>query len=281
MAGESGSAPIAVSRSPQKTTKHAPGAALVQGRGLRVRFARIRGETPADILRTPLYLPAVVGAFSWTEEFTHTEYGTIEDGQFSQPALGGRDARQLRQLDNIETLTLTWTPAWLVAYNLDPAYVKRVLQQIGRSRRAFLLTATAKNSPTPTLMRTPATLRSLGTAMRQGEPDTLYYTLTIAEWRDAEVERRGHRRGKGDDGRGGNLPTTHELEAIDTLYSLSRHFYKTHAGADDIAKANGIKTFGKKTPLVEYGGYKVGTKIKIPKIKSKLVAKFIGEASDG
>lgn len=261
MAGLAGEAPILVSTKPQTTTTRDVNEAVLAGRGLRVRFARIRGETPAGLLRVPLYLPAVIGGFAWTEEFTHTEYGTVQAGQFSQPSLGGRSARQLRVLDSVESLTLTWQPSWLVAFNLDPEYVRKTLTRIGRSRRAFALLATAKDSPQTTVLRMNATIRSLGTAMRQGEPDTLYFTIGVSEWRDAEVERRGRRRG-----RGGALPTTHKLEADDTLYSLSRRYYTTHSGADDIAKANGISKFGKKTPLVKYGRYEVGSKIRIPDI---------------
>ncbi len=281
MAGPAGEAPILVSTRPQTTTTRDVNEAVVVGRGLRVRFARIRGETPAGLLRVPLYLPAVIGGFSWSEEFTHLEYGTVQAGQFSQPSLGGRSARQLRVLDSVESLTLTWQPSWLVAFNLDPKYVRKTLTQIGRSRRAFALLATAKDSPQTTMLRMDATIRSLGTAMREGEPDTLYFTIGISEWRDAEVERRGHRRGKGADGRGGALPTTHKLDADDTLYSLSQRYYKTHSGADDIAKANGISKFGKKTPLVKYKRFKAGAKVKIPKIRSSLVATTEGGLTYG
>lgn len=228
--------------------------------GLRVRLSRIRGETPKGILRQPLYLPAVMRGFGWTEEFSHVEYDTVSAGQFSQAAQGPKSARQLRQLDDIETLTLKWDPVWLVEQGLDPKKVYDELFGVGRSRAPVQLYAAPRfPGETKGFVRMNVTVRSISVQLREREPDTRYFVLRIVEWRSNEVERR--RAGKAGD----RLPTTHILTATDTLYSLSQHYYHYAGGTGTIAAANGIKGFGKKTPLVKHKRLKVGTKIKIPK----------------
>lgn len=232
---------------------------MARGEGLRVRLSRIPGETPRDVLRKPLILPAVLRNFGWSEEFLHSEYDTVGAGQFSQPSLGDPTARQLRSVDDVETLTVDWDPPWLVEQGQDPQDVYDELFAIGRSRRGVELLATPKFGPTRPLLRMNVTLRSITAQMREGEPDSIYYVCRIKEWRDASVQRKG-------EGRGTQLPTTHKLVAADSLYSLSQHYYHSSAGADDIASANGIKGFGKKTPLWKSAKFKVGSKVKIPKI---------------
>lgn len=232
-----------------------------RGEGLRVRLARIPGETPKGVLHRPIILPAVLNTFGWTEEFLHSEYGTVRDGQFSQPAMGPPAARQLRTLDDIETLTIAWDPPWLVQQGQDPDDVYRQLFAIGRSKRAVELLATLQFGPQRPMMRTNITIRSISPLLKQGEADSMYYTVRISEWRDASGKRRGEGRGSA-----AKLPTTHKLTTADTLSSLSQHYYHSHKHWRAIAHANGIHGFGASTALVKYGRYKVGSKIKIPKV---------------
>jgi hypothetical protein len=227
-----------------------------KGEGLRVRISRINGETPKGVLAKPLYLPATLRGFGWTEEFSHVEYDTVRSGQFSQPAMGPASARQLRDVDDTETLTMEWQPAWLVEHGVNPAHVASALRAAGRSRKAVELLAYIRRGD-PALLRMDITIRSLKTELREGEPDTLYYVLRFKEWRNPSTRRKGA-------GHASRLPTTHTLTADDSLYSLSMHYYRTHEGWDDIARANRIKGFGKKTPLVKHRRFKVGSKIKIP-----------------
>lgn len=235
---------------------------MARGEGLRVRLSRVPGETPRGVLRRPLYLPAVIGNFGWTEEFQHTEYETVRQGQFSQPALGPSTARLLRTIDDMETLTLTWEAAWLVEDGLDPDEVYRVLHAIGRARRPVEMLASLKLDERP-LLRTFITIRSITTQLRQGEPDTRYYTLRPKEWREAEGRRRG-------EGRGSKLPTKHKLTADDTLHSLSRRYYGgSPKYARDIARANGLTGVGVTTRITATRRFAVGQKIKIPKVKTR------------
>lgn len=228
--------------------------------GLRVRFARIPGETPKDVLTTPMYLPAVLRSFGWSEAFSHVEYDTVRAGQFSQAAQGPATARQLRTLDDVETLTVEWNPVWLVETGQSPEEVYSDLFAMARSRRPVELLASLRAGG-PTLLRMNISIRSISVQLREGEPDSRYYTLRITEWRKPGTGRRGGS-GAGDPAK---LPTTHVLTATDSLHSLSMHYYHSAGGADDIARANGIK-WGKKTPLVKMKRYKVGSKIKIPRI---------------
>lgn len=229
--------------------------------GLRVRLARIPGETPKDVLHSPLYLPAVLHSFGWSESFSHSEYDTVRAGQFSQPAQGPATARQLRVLDDVETLTVAWNPDWMVDVPLSVDQVRSDLFAIARTRKPVELTASLKSGG-PLLLRMNITIRSISVQMREGEPDTLYFTLRISEWRNATAGRRGG----GSAGNPDKLPTTHRLTATDSLHSLSMHYYHSAKGADDIARANGITGFGYKTALVKMKRFKVGSKIKIPKI---------------
>lgn len=224
--------------------------------GLRVRLRRIDGETPKGVLHRPLVLPAVLRGFGWTEEFMHSDYDTIADGQFSQPAAGGASARQLRTIDDIETLTMIWQPQWLIY--VDAGQVERELRAVGRSKKPVELLATPYlgGGARKPLLRASITIRSLSVALREGEPDTTYFTLRIEEWRNASTKRRGAGHSK--------LPTTVEIDANDTLYGLSDRFYKTHAGWKEIARENGIPNFGPSTPLVQHKRFRVGSKLKIP-----------------
>jgi hypothetical protein len=120
---------------------------------------------------------------------------------------------------------------------------------------------TMKLGDGPVIADMNVTFRQVIERMKPGEPDSMYYTITPKEWRSNSVERSG----EGSTG-GSKLPTTHTLDADDSLYSMSQHYYHSAAGADDIASANGIKSFGKKTALVKHPRFKVGSKIKIPKV---------------
>jgi nucleoid-associated protein YgaU len=228
-----------------------------RGEGLRVRFAKIPGETPAAVLRQPLYLPAVLEGFGWTEEFSHSEYDTIRAGQFSQPAMGPVTARRLRAVDDVEALTMTWEPAWLVEQGVDPDDVHDELFAAGRSRKPVELLASLKLNEAP-LLRMAITVRSIGLQLRRGQPDTLYYSLKFTEWRNAEVGR------KGAGSAGGALPTTHKLTATDTLHSLAMRYYKSARAWPVIAEANAIRGVGQSTALVRMARFRVGSKIKIP-----------------
>lgn len=245
---------------------------MARGEGLRVRFSSIKGVTPKGVLTRPLYLPATIGDVAWTEEAQHSEYDTVRAGQFSQPAMGGPTARRLRQFDDFETLTLTWDPSWLVEEGHDPQGVRDALYAVLRSKKPVELLATLKFGA-PVLIRADVTFRSVRPQLRGGEPDTIYYTVKIAEWRNGSTIR------KGSDG-DSKLPTTHILTATDSLYSLSKHYYDGSAsGWDNIARANKITGFGKKTALVKHKRFKVGSKVKIPKITPTTVR--IPEQSGG
>lgn len=230
---------------------------MARGEGLRVRFSKVAGETPAAVLRQPLYLPAVIEGFGWTEDFAHTEYDTIRAGQFSQPAMGPASARQLRTVDDMETLTMTWDPAWLVEEGVDPDDVHDELFAAGRSRQPVELLASLKLNEAP-MLRMAITIRSIGSQLRRGQPDTTYYALKFVEWRNAEVGR------KGAGSSGGALPTTHNLTATDTLHSLAMRYYKSAKAWPVIAEANSIRGVGQSTALVRMARFKVGSKIKIP-----------------
>lgn len=232
---------------------------MARGEGLRVRLSRIPGQTPKGLLSKPMYLPALLDGFANVETALHSEYTTIADGEFSQPAMGDASARSLRTPDDMETLTVEWDPPWLVEQGQDPKVVRDTLFAILRSKRPVAILVTPKLGGDTVFMNMNITFRQLAERMKPGEPDSLYFSITPKEWRDNSVERSG-------EGRGSTLPTTHKIDEDDSLYSLSQFFYHSAAGAPDIARANGIKNFGKKTALVKHPRFKVGSKLKIPKV---------------
>jgi nucleoid-associated protein YgaU len=69
---------------------------------------------------------------------------------------------------------------------------------------------------------------------------------------------------------GVKFPTTVKIKSSDTLQSLAHEFYGRYEFWRDIRDDNGIsKKFGQNTRLVTLPKYKVGSKIKLPKIKVK------------
>lgn len=231
------------------------------GRGLRTRLSRIEGDTPKGVLTKPQYLPATLRGFEWSEEFAHEEYSTPRAGQFSQESMGPASARQLRQVGDTETMALTWDAAWLIDRGISPEHLRDQLNLAGRARKPVLLVVAHRGGAQ--VLRMAITIRSITHQIREGEPDTVYYTLRFTEWRRRATGRKGQGSGSGGSGK---LPTTVKIDSNDSLYSLSKRFYKSAAGTDDIARANGIKGFGKKTPLVKSRKFKVGSKLKIPDI---------------
>lgn len=231
---------------------------------LRARIQPVAGETPSRILSRGIYLPAILRGFGWSKDFSHTEYDTIRDGQFSQPAMGGRGAPQLLTLNDVETLTVVWNPKWLADPERRWGNVREALERIGESKVPVNLMVKPKNlrnnvaGRETLLLHEDVTFRSLSVEMREGEPDTLYFTLGIKEWRSAS----GRRRGSGKPAEGGG----HNLGRDDTLHSLAMKYFNSAGAADAIAKANGIKGWGKSTPLVRHQRFKRGSKIKIPSI---------------
>jgi nucleoid-associated protein YgaU len=254
-----------------------PNAPDYRGPGLRVRLTALPGITPKGVLTQPLYLPVVLGPFSFSEEADHREYTTVSAGEYSVPAAGPASARRLRST-SLETLTVDWHnyARWLVNPSLTPREARSELYRVLRSRQPFELLAILQlGSDEPEELRMKATLRAINRELRPGETDTRYYSLELREWRDASMERRGRGRREGHRSvsthRGERLPTTHRLTAETTLHSLSRNHYGVASGWRIIARENGIKNWGPATPIVQSKRWKVGDKVKIPKVTSELV----------
>lgn len=239
--------------------------------GIRVRFTPIRGETKRSILSSPLYLPAVLDEFSLVEDGAHTDYDTVRMGEYSVPQFGEqRNMRKLRTTD-LEALTLYWPAAWLhpasraaadggIGERNSPDWVEEKLNDINRSRQPVeMLVRLHQPGWNDAIVRMAVTIRNVTLRVKPGEADTKYWTVSIKEWRPNATARRRHGEAKK------KLPTTKRLDANDTLESLSKHYYGSYAGWRAIAKENGIKKWGKTTPLVNMKRYKVGSVIKIPR----------------
>lgn len=233
--------------------------------GVIAKFQAIKGETPKGVLDSPLRLPAVIGNITAEEESNHSEYETVADGQFSQAQQGGGNARMLRALDGLEAIALNYDAPFLVETGQDPADVKNRLTAILRSHKAVEMMLVPRFGDAP-LLRMYVTFRSVREELRQQENDTLYFVVSIKEWRNPSVERKGstHKAARKP---GVQFPTTKKLDANDTLHSLSNDYYGSYEFWRDIRAANGITPkFGQSTPLVQLPRFKVGSVIKLPKI---------------
>jgi len=60
------------------------------------------------------------------------------------------------------------------------------------------------------------------------------------------------------------LPTTHELVDTDTLESLAFEYYGAYEGWLAIAEANGFRSWGFSTPIMQSTRYAKGGTLKIP-----------------
>jgi nucleoid-associated protein YgaU len=228
--------------------------------GLRVRFTAIKGETPKGVLTEPLLLPAVLGDFGAKESAAHRDFETVGLGEVSQPSPGKR-SRSL-QTSDFETLSIIWDPDWLVQNGMTPGRLRAQLRKVLRSKRPFLFAARLeRGDDAPFLVRMPATLRDFDWTLKHAENDTLYFTVSIKEWRPLEAGRRSALAGRN---RGGELPTVHALKENDTLRSLAKKYYGSYEHWRVIGRVNGIANIGGETKLVTLKGWKAGDKVKIP-----------------
>lgn len=233
-----------------------------RGDGFRVKFSRIPGSTANGVLSSAVILPCILGEFSVTEDFDWRDYTTIGSGQFSAPAAGGPTDRLLRKTD-LDTMTIDWHAyaTFLTNPDLTPAEAKRMVYEIGRSHSPFTLLVDEQLGVGEEELRMNATIRSITRTTRPGEADTRYYTLTISEWRNNEISRRG------EGGGARKLPTTATLNADTTLAGLANFYYAgvpVSIGWRAIARANNITNWGANTPLVRSKRFKAGQKVKIP-----------------
>jgi nucleoid-associated protein YgaU len=187
-----------------------------------------------------------------------TDYDGL-GGQFSIPGAGPR-------LKTVELRTMTiftfFQPEW-VDLQSPPFEIAANIELLRENLSPFRALLYFQGGP-GTFLDLPVAIRSLTKTTKFGEVDTIYYDMSLTEWRRPLVQSRstGTSRAPG----GGILPTTHKLTSSDTFESLSERYYGNRDGARAIASANGISNWGLRTPLIQRHGMKAGTVIKIPKI---------------
>jgi nucleoid-associated protein YgaU len=200
----------------------------------------------------------MLNTFSWGEEADFRDFSTHRAGEFSVPAAGGSHGRRQIEIADLETLSLDWHARWLTEYS-DPGHMKRQLRSVLRARTPVELLATLRGAAgSPEELRCLVTLRRIDVELRPGEADTRYWRLQVKEYRRHDTERRTADPTP-------HLPTRHRLEAGDTLESLSAHYYKNPEGWRTIAAANGLGSWGRRTPIVRSRRFKKGDWVKILK----------------
>lgn len=222
--------------------------------GTRVILAPIAGITPKG-----LFAGQFVFQCPPTEDVTenynynHNDYSTAFAGDFSRD--GGA------QLDEITFSTL-WmddgsanhAPSWaLVKRAMSPLVAKEKLVKIQKSGAPFWLMVHQMPLWHRYDVRMYATLRSITSMEKAGEPDARYFSMQFRQWRDARVSTRKKGKGKphGATKKGprGTAVATQALATSDTLYSLATNYYGTATAWSVIAKANGLTNIGPSQPL--------------------------------
>lgn len=226
--------------------------------GLRIRLKRVPGLTARGVLSSALVIPVATGEFTWTEDALYNEYDTHRAGQYAIPSQGPATARQLRDLGTLETFTLDWPAAYLMNPEVDHADFRSDIQAILRTRSPVELLATVRPSGDEEL-RMIATLRTIARTLRPGEADTRYWSIAVKEHRVADIERLAA------DAVNEGLPTRKKLDADDTWASLADHYYGAAVEWKLLATANGVSSWGARTPIVRMQRFKVGDYVKIPK----------------
>lgn len=235
--------------------------------GTVVRFRPVSGVTPKSALDRKIWLPCLLGDFEVDEPANITTYDTLSAGQFSQEALGPATARQLRT-GQLSSLTIDFEAPWLVVTGQDQRWLRARLYEILRAKKpVHMLIQLHPDTAGEAEFVGTVQFTAVNKVLKQGEHDTRYLTITFQEWRDPLVKRRHEGKGRK---KGVELPTTHKLRTTDTLHSLSKEFYGTYSHWRNIRDANGMPhKFGAKTLITKLGGhFKVGYKIKIPKVTS-------------
>jgi nucleoid-associated protein YgaU len=211
-------------------------------------LSAIRGETDPSTLAEPLYLPALLGDLTYSEEGGHQEYDTVRRGQFSQPE-GGRGVNTAKKLmaASLDVYT-TWEELGFMPTlptELDPDDVRGQLLDLLRARRGFDLKVWRPGFDVAEINMS-ATLRDVNPTVKQGEAAARYITIEVKEWRDPTVDRRTSTESRK---KGAKLPTTHALTGSDTWSSLAKEYYGSASEWRTIAQANGAASWGANTPL--------------------------------
>lgn len=255
-----------------------------RGPGLSVRFSRVAGHTAKGLLSPPLYLPVVLGDVTEHEDFGIVEYDTISAGQFSAPESPAATARKLRTTD-FETLTIDWYlyARWMSA-RVSPEKVRTQLAALGRSKTPFqLLASMTGRVKDPAELRWKATLRSVERTIRPGEADTRYMTLALTEWRDPGSRRLGKSASSSTSTGGKTFPFKITITKETTLRSAARSYGSVISLANaikQIAEANKLTRWGSKDPIHEAPGWKVGSKLLLPRPYEERI-EIVGSSSTG
>lgn len=269
-------------------------------RGALIQFYPLMDDDRSIPVAAPFVFP--VGALeeiAYEASFDHTDYTTIAAGEFSRAY-----ARKLRTV-SFETMLVEHEYSW--SYNVGSTVDKmaatlRKYCEEGRTFELLIVKPLVTSSGTlteyddGTILRMPATMRSLRVTEKSGEPDTKYLSISCSEYRRPVLttgqapKRPGNKTGgpwtltmqyksKGKDWAIACTPRDSQISALAkgkndtkvTLRSIARALYGKDGDKriDDILKANqGLgKKWGATTPLEKNKFFSSGKKrtFKVPK----------------
>jgi hypothetical protein len=210
------------------------------GKGMIVRMERIAGVTDAGLLVEPFtFQVPPLNTFPINRSYPQSTYDTV--------ALEQRSRKGVRQLDTITFDTLfcqdpwEWTLLHGDGFVPNPLDMIAKLDRIGKAGTQFWLTARTPTFYSGYDVNMAASLISLNSEIREGEPDARYVNVGFLEFRDSSLKARQL---PGTGGRNKNLPVSLRADQLpadrNTLYELATYYYGAASEWRRIAKANSL-----------------------------------------
>lgn len=241
------------------------------GEGLKVRLARVDGLTEEDVLPYPFYFQvppleefSIEGTAAWSD------YDTLRLGQRSRP--GGEQLRTV----TFGSLFVDWDAPWMVWHpgegGWDAGELTKELFDIMDACTPFELFVHYVDLRDRPEFHHLASLRSVRSVERAGEPDAKYVDVQFVEYERMRLRRNSRDRTPEKDRK-------HTLRSTDTLRGIALRYYGEGMAWRRIASANGIRGVSSEsaTELASWARKHSRKTLKIPaRESSQLVTSVTG-----
>lgn len=229
------------------------------GEGQQVSLTREPGYTPSGKLTTPFkFMLPPHEAITKTAAHNWSNYDVVGDA--SGPSERSRDGGRRLKTVAINAMFMDWEPWWAVwnpGLEFDPVNLVADLVKICDQGLRFRFRVRNPQLFGRDDVNMIATLTQVTVTEEPGEPDTRYVQCQFQEYRPTAVERKTVHNVLG--------PWTHTIKDGDTLYSLSKHYYKSKSQWPKIAHANhGLENQPPSANLLTWSKKHGVKKLKIP-----------------